>query len=250
MLAIKVNVRLKSSTNRQFHTTIGKQPVLVKETKIEDPSLLLVKEISVLGEGKYFHKTMERELGLSAQFCRSSSERTLRINIESGKPDFDPNTNHSRFREVTLYQPIVSYTVFETTQKDVRFICIGCTNKTVYMIVKEDLAYSFVVDMSSLTGKEAVKNLYASNLNKGPILYEKTATLLPSFFDRLFAATFTEPTVLEFKTLHISGVLLPMRLYYHPQKPELNMLSICGWVHDINLNAFPGRQINRAYNAK
>jgi hypothetical protein len=73
---------------------------------------------------------------------------------------------------------------------------------------------------------------------------------LNNFFERLFAATFNELTVLSFDTKHLSGDNLPMKLYLDPQKPTNNMLSVCGWVYDVDINDFPGRQINRAYNIK
>jgi len=212
-------------------------------------NLILQKEISVLAQGKNFHKSMEASLGLDAVFCKSSAERILRISIETGMPVLE-ETSKRTYREVTLYQPIVSYTMFKTEDGNARFICIGCTNKTVYMIVRKELAYSFVIDMSSLTTKEAVKNLYVSNLNKGPVVFQKTAKLLNGFFDRLFAATWQEPTILTFDAKHISGDTVVVKLYLDPITPANNMMSVNGWVYDVQLNEFPSKQINRGYNIK
>lgn len=237
-----------------FHSTpmgkIGTEiAAKLHANRLFSSALTLKKELSVLDLGKNFHKAMQKELGLSVAFCRQNQERMLRINIETGMPELDPQAKHA-YREVVLVQPIVSYTMFETADGTSRFICIGCTNKTVYMIVREELAYSFVIDMSSLNAKEAVKNLYVSNLNKGPIVFQKTTKLLDNFFLNLFSATFSENTLLEFEVVHISGNKVNAKLYLHPRKPEANMFSVNGWVYDVLLDEFPGKQINRGYNIR
>lgn len=215
---------------------------------IELSNLFLQKEISILAQGKNFHKTMEASLGLTGAFCKLNVPRVLRINIETGMPQ-DGNSQ-APFREVMLHQPIVSYSMFKNKDGSARFICIGCTNKTVYMIIRKELAYSFIIDMSSLTTKEAVKNLYISNLNKGPVVFGKTSRLLNGFFDRLFTATFREPCVMPFEAKHISGETVQGKLYFDPDKPANNMLSINGYVFDVQLNEFPSKQINRGHNIK
>lgn len=211
-------------------------------------NLHLQKEISVLAQGKNFHKTMEASLGLTAAFCKLNVPRVLRVSVETGMPQ----DGHSQapYREVMLHQPIVSYSMFKNDDGTARFICIGCTNKTVYMIIRKELAYSFIIDMSSLTAKEAVKNLYISNLNKGPVVFGKTSRLLNSFFDRLFPAVYTEPTILNFEAKHISGDTVTVKLYFDPIDQSNNMLSVNGYVFDVELNEFPSKQINRGYNIK
>lgn len=211
-------------------------------------NLILQKEISILAHGKNFHKTMEASLGLTAEYCKLNVPRVLRINIETGMPQ-DGNTQ-APYREVMLHQPIVSYSMFKNDDGAARFICIGCTNKTVYMIIRKELAYSFIIDMSSLTAKEAVKNLYISNLNKGPVVFGKTSRLLNSFFDRLFPAVYPEPTILNFEAKHISGDTVTVKLYFDPIDQSNNMLSVNGYVFDVQLNEFPSKQINRGYNIK
>lgn len=250
MFTIRVN--RKETFKKVKPVPLGPMPKPLNKVitpDIAESPLQLIKEISVIEHGRNFQKVMEETLGLSPEFCRASYERTLQVDIESGEPvvGHDVKCGH---REVTLVQPIVLYAVFETVDRKARFICVGCTNKTVYMIVKKELAYSFVIDMSSLTVKEAVKNLYLSNLNKGARVYRKTAQLLPNFFNTLFDAAYPERTLLEFTLTHISGVGLPVRLYHHPHQPTLNMLSVNGWVYDVDLNEFPGTQISRGYNQR
>lgn len=246
------NLTMKDEYDFQ-KSAMGQASIEIAATKhhyaITPNNLVLQKEISVLAHGKNFHKAMDASLGLTAEFCKSSEERQLNISIETGMPEFDPTAKRT-FRTVNLFQPIVSYSMFKTEDGNARFICIGCTNKTVYMIVRKELAYSFVIDMSSLTAKEAVKNLYVSNLNKGPVVFEKTGKLLNGFFERLFTAVYHEPTIIAFDAKHISGDSVAIKLYFDPAHPDNNMMSVNGWVYDVQLNEFPSKQINRGYNIK
>lgn len=208
-------------------------------------SKLVVKiAYSMVKDGKQFHRLAQAELGLTANDCKSFDSRIVRVDINKGiiNPDL---TDKKSFRDLTLEDPIVSYTLFETEDGRSRFLAIGCTGKTVYMIIRKDLSYSFVIDVSSLNPLEAVTNLYISNLNKGQASFNKTAGLLSNFFENLFSAVLEDRTILAFEVTRFSGTVANVRLYVNPKDHTENMLSVNNYVFDVELNKFPGRQIAR-----
>lgn len=208
-------------------------------------SRLVVKtDYSVVKDGKQFHRLAQTELGLTPYDCKSFETRVVRVDINKGV--INPAlTDKKSFRDLTLEDPIVSYTLFETEDGRSRFLAIGCTGKTVYMIIRKDLSYSFVIDVSSLNPLEAVTNLYISNLNKGQASFNKTAGLLSNFFENLFSAVLEDRTILAFEVTRFSGTIANVRLYVNPKDHTENMLSVNNYVFDVELNKFPGRQIAR-----
>lgn len=213
-------------------------------------TLILKEEVSLLGDGQDFHALMESVLGVPVKFCTSLNERSLYISIDNGLPVFC-NLVKASYREVKLSHPIVSYSLFEEEGNPTnKFITIGTTNKTIYMTIRNELAYSFVIDIPSFNAKESVKNLYISNVSKGPVVFKKTAMLMNGFFEALFKAVLKEPYLFSFVTPHIMGDLINTRLYVFPNNPAFNMMSVDGWVLDVDINEFPSRQIARAYNMK
>lgn len=208
-------------------------------------SKLVVKiAYSIVKDGKQFHRLAQTELGLTMNDCKSFDSRVVRVDINKGI--INPAQNDKKaFRDLTLEDPIVSYTLFETEDGRSRFLAIGCTGKTVYMIMRKDLSYSFVIDVSSLNPLEAVTNLYVSNLNKGQASFTKTAGLLGNFFENLFSAVLDDRTILAFDVTRFSGTVADVRLYVNPKDHTEDMISVNNYVFDVELNKFPGRQIAR-----
>lgn len=212
---------------------------------VANEGLAIKKTFSVIHDGKAFHKLLESELGLDKKSW-SYDERLLRVDLTTGFPAVDPTTKHN-YREVVLAEPITQYTVFDSKADNARFVVISGTTKTTYMIIRPGLSFSFVIDQSSLTPEEAVINLYTSNLNKGPLVFQKTAKLLPLFFNQLFRAVYKEPTILSMVIRHVSGSEVRVKLYVGSDDSSKDMISVCGQVFDVKLNEYPGQQINRGY---
>lgn len=215
---------------------------------IDNLNELVLKHSFDTREGyKSFNRDMV-DLGFTRPFIQAKDKRNLAIDITSGYPMSAPvGWPH---RTVELEGAIGMYSIIEHAENPelFRLVVIGCGERTVYLVIKPKLAYSFVLDAVSLSAAEAVLNLYAHQLDKGNGLFNTTLDILPDIFYKLFAATVFDSTALEFKIHHIKGAQMFMRLYLFPQFPDKNMLSSNGWVFDVNLSEFPGKQISRGYN--
>lgn len=211
--------------------------------------LYLSQHVAMYYEQKAFYQAMNEKFNLPRSFCGSSEERTLCIDIRTGFP-FRPSEEKIPKRDVTLTGGLIMYGLFESRSQDFRLAVLGCSDTTIFMVIKPDLAYSFVLDMPSMTPAEAVRNLYITNLNKGNGMYENTMGILPGLFYKLFAAVYPDDIILNFNIYHIKGALMNMRLYLAPQDPERCALSSNGWVFEVNLNEFPGKQISRGNNLR
>lgn len=210
--------------------------------------LRLVYEQTMQDGHKPFFTEMGK-FGLKRGFLTASNTRNLAIDITNGFPLEDAvGWPH---RVVELEGTLGMYAIIEHHEPEqFRLVMLGCGERTVYMVIKPNLAYSFVLDSVSLTAKDAVLNLYAHQLDKGQGLFNSTLAIHQDLFYKLFAAVIFEPRYLEFKIHHIKGALMDMRLYLFPQEPDKNMLSSNGWVFDVNLSEFPGKQISRGNNLR
>lgn len=195
---------------------------------------------------KGFNASMA-EIGFTRDFIKSPKLRTLAIDITSGYPLAAATTWPHRI--VELEGAISMYTIIEHEDPEqFRLVMIGCGERTVYLVIKPKLAYSFVLDAVSLDATEGVLNLYAHQLDKGNGLFTSTIGILDDLFYKLFAAVVDSPTLQTFQIRHIKGDVMKMKLYLFPQQPDKNMLSSNGWVFDVHLSEFPGKQISRGFN--
>ncbi|MNM20170.1 hypothetical protein D3C81_305050 [compost metagenome] len=223
-------------------STLPREPIVIENLN----DLRLTYELHQLDGHKAF-RTELYKYGLTRNFIDSGNPRKLAIDISNGFPLENPvGWPH---RVVELSGPMTMYSIIEHRNSDkFRLVLIGNGDQTIYMVIMPKLAYSFVIDAVSLDAKDAVLNLYAHQLDKGNGLYNSTMQILEDLFYKLFAAVIFEPRYLEFKIHHIKGDLMNMRLYLFPQEPDKNMLSSNGWVFDVDLSEFPGKQISRGYN--
>ena len=188
------------------------------------------------------------DMGIDTAFARSTEERVLRVVARTGKPTFRDridDTHTDPVVSVTLNQPIISYGMMEGSNGDFRFITIGCTEQTHYVVVRGIVSFTFYVPRSSITIEEAVFELLTNNLIKGPRIYEKTAAIIGDFFPKIMTAVYDELTILKTTIRTADKLDLPCRIYFDPENPADAMISVDGYVYGYDLNVYPKQQINR-----
>lgn len=245
------NLKMKEGDYAYYETPMGKESMkrMAEKQAKHLTDLRLVKDISTLNNGKTFHQDLHEAVGIDPVFAKGHDPRVLRIDIRTGMAVND-DTPKRWYREVILQTPIVSYSLLQTNDGQVGFAIIGCTTTTTYMFLRDDLAYSFQIETSSLNAQEAILKLYSSNLSKGRGLFIRSASLIPGFFWKAFSAVHQLPVKLNFQVLHSSGNQVAMGLYLDPRDHSKCMVSANGWVFPIDLNEFPLQQISRGYNMK
>lgn len=243
---------MKQGDYNYYDTPMGKESLKIMAAKqvARDGDLRLIKDISTVNNGKTFHKDLLEAVNIPGNIARANEERTIRIDIRTGMLVDDPAADKRRSREVVLTSPIMSYTLMQTNDGKVGFAIIGCTDRTVYMFLRDDLAYSFAINEVCLSAQEAVLKLYIDNVNKGKGLFARSASLIPGFFWKAFSAVHPVQILLNFDVLHSSGNPVKARLYLDPHHHEKCMLSVNGWVFGVDLNEYPLQQLSRGYNMK
>lgn len=201
-------------------------------------------DLSALNQGKDFQPLMHEHIGLMPAFVASDVRRCLSIDISTGKPAYRAD---KRNLMVPFEDPIVLYSILVAEDGKTRVVIIGTTARTYYLIGKERTGYFFIIAESSVDTKEAVINLYDNNLNKGPDVFNRTQDVTPGFFSALFKSVFDELLVYQFTVKTSGGTPVSARLYIDPNDSTRNMISVCGWVQDLELDVYPGTQIQRGY---
>lgn len=188
------------------------------------------------------------DIGISKVFAESSEPRTLRIAPRSGVPSLrepTPENDKEGVVKVLLEHPILSYGMIEGAGGEFRFITIGCTGCTHYVVVRGVVSFTFYVKATSVTIEEAVFELLVNNLLKGPRIYDKTAAIIKDFFPRIMSAVHKDPVILNTIIRTAEKLDLPCRIYFDPDDHSKNMISVDGYVYGYNLNDYPKPQINR-----
>lgn len=211
-----------------------------------DPLQIIVQAMHLENDGEEF--CLLSDIGISDEFARSTEERTLRVVARTGAPTFIDrleDTHTDPVISVVLSHPIVSYGMMEGSNGDFRFITIGCTEQTHYIVVRDIVSFTFYVPRPSTTIEEAVFELLTNNLLKGPRIYEKTAAIIGDFFPRIMTAVHDDLTILRTTIRTADKLDLPCRIYFDPENPADSMISVDGYVYKYNLNVYPKSQINR-----
>lgn len=215
---------------------------------IENPDQLVLHVHHRLTEGqKAFYHTLET-YGLCKAYSSSPDPRTLVINIATGLPHTKEEKDAPR-RSIELDAGIILYAVISEREGGAfKIVIVGTATHTTYLVIREDVAFSFIIDKVSLSVQDAVVALYASNLSKGRGFFENTAKHLPDFFYKLFKAVFPEMVRLEFTITHIHEDSVRVALYWDPRGPNKNLIACNGFVFPLDISQFPGKQISRGYN--
>ncbi len=201
--------------------------------------------LSALTHGKSFHVEVQKELTLMPAFLASDVLRYITIDPVTGRPAYRSEKNNLM---VPFEDPIILYSILKAEDESHRLVIISTTTRTFYLNCRKIRPYFFVITQSSVDVKEAVINLYENNLNKGPELFNKTKENIgDGFYSALFNCVADEPLVTQFTVKTPGGTPVSSRLYIDRDHPTRNMISVCGWVQDFDLDTYPVDQIRRGY---
>jgi hypothetical protein len=184
------------------------------------------------------------DLGLDQAFIDSTQERVLEVLSHTGKPKLNPEGPGPAVK-VFLEGPIISYNMIVGDNGNFRFVAIGCTQRTHYVVVRGNVSFAFYVPEASTNMREAVLELLYNNLIKGPRIYIKTAMIITSFFEKIMQAVFPDPVELVTTIRSAEGEDMPCRIYFDPDAPQDAMISVGGYVYGYDLNVYPKAQINK-----
>lgn len=201
-------------------------------------------ELSALSLGKDFHSELNTQLGLMGSFVGSDVRRYLAIDVTNGKVAHRANKTNLM---VPFEDPIILYSVLKAVGRNLRIAVIGTTNQTYYAVCKENSGYYFIICQSSVDLKESVVNLYANSLNKGSSVFNRTVDPIPGLFTGLFKCMHEELLISQFTVRSFSDTPVSVRVYIDSRNPKNNMISVSGWVHDLDLDVYPSEQLQRGY---
>jgi len=201
-------------------------------------------DLSALTLGKDFHAELSTQLGLMGSFVGSDVRRCLAIDVTNGKPALRANKTNLM---MPFEDPIILYTVLKAVDRNLRITVIGTTNQTYYAVCKENSGYYFIICQSSVDLKESVVNLYSNSLNKGSSVFNRTVDPIPGLFTGLFRCIKEELLIQQFTVKSFSDTPVSVRVYIDSKNPKKNMISVSGWVHDLDLDVYPSEQIQRGY---
>lgn len=216
-------------------------PVPFAEPKVE---FEVEFELSALSLGKDFHNELNTQLGLMGSFVGSDVRRYLAIDVTNGKVAHRANKTNLM---VPFEDPIILYSVLKAVGRNLRIAVIGTTNQTYYAVCKENSGYYFIICQSSVDLKESVVNLYANSLNKGSSVFNRTVDPIPGLFTGLFKCMHEELLISQFTVRSFSDTPVSVRVYIDSRNPRNNMISVSGWVHDLDLDVYPSEQLQRGY---
>lgn len=189
----------------------------------------------------------------SSNFVDSYEDRKTHISTATGLPVEQPpekttgTASVNRIAvEVLISRPIISFNMIVGDNNNFRFISIGCTDRTHYIIVRGNISFTFYVPSSSVTPRDAVHELLTNNLVKGPCVYLKSSTIIQDFFELILAAVYPEAGMYQTVIKTADDMVLPCRVYFDPAKPKDSSISIAGYVYPFDLNRYPRTQLNKA----
>lgn len=226
--------------------TVRKRSLAVVPTPAPIPKVEFEVELdyTALSLGKEFHNTLNTELGLMGSFVGSDVRRYLAIDVSNARPTHRANKTNLM---VPFEDPIIMYTVLKAVDRNLRIAVIGTTNQTYFAVCKENSGYYFIICQSSVDLKESVVNLYANSLNKGSSVFNRTVDPIPGLFAGLFASLKEELLITQFTVKTFGDTPVSVRVYIDSKNPKNNMISVSGWVHDLDLDTYPSDQIHRGY---
>lgn len=188
-------------------------------------------------------------------FLASCESRSFFICTKTGLPIEDPKEVRKETEtksvnriavEVFINQPIVSFNQIVGDNGNFRFISVGCTERTHYVVIRGNVSFTFYAPFTSITPKDAVHALLNNNFIEGPRLYEKTAIIVQDFFYLIMAAVYPERDTYETTIKTITNLTLKCRVYFDPDKPKDSGISIEGYMYPFDMNTYPKPQLNRA----
>lgn len=183
-------------------------------------------------------------LGIDPAFIADPSDRTLEVYIHTGRPKVNPDAPGPSIK-VMLKYPMISYNMIVGDHGNFRMIAIGSTERTHFAFVRGKISFAFYVPRSSVTMEDAIMELLYNNLIKGPRAYEKTASIIDNFYEKVLQCIFPDPVVLNTIITSFEGEEMPCRIYFDSEAPDDAMISIGGYVYGYNVNQYPRDQIQR-----
>jgi len=219
------------------------EPVLaiMNEAKVE---FEVEFEINALVHGKDFHAVIGDELGLMPSFVAGDARRYLCVDVVTGKPSYRASKSNLM---MPFEDPIIMYAVLKAVDRNLRIAVIGTTNQTYFAICRESSGYYFIICQSSVDLKEGVLNLYANSLNKGSSVFNRTVDPIPGLFSGLFKCISDDLLINQFTVKSFGDTAVSVRIYVDSKNSKNNMISVCGWVHHLDLDSYPSEQIQRGY---
>lgn len=188
----------------------------------------------------------------SSNFVDSYEDRKTHISTATGLPVEQPpekttgTASVNRIAvEVLISRPIISFNMIVGDNNNFRFISIGCTDRTHYIIVRGNISFTFYVPSSSVTPRDAVHELLTNNLVKGPCVYLKSSTIIQDFFEMIMSAVYPERGVYQTIIKTANDMILTCRVYFDPAKPKDSGISIAGYMYSFDLNSYPRTQLNK-----
>lgn len=194
-------------------------------------------------------------LGLDTSVLSDDSvNKVLLINRNTGVPEncvvvqekehIKDRGFHLRLGKEKLY----GFGIITEDQEDLLITCFYTNLRTHYMVSIKGSVFSFYVSDISSNVTEAMFAMFVSNLDRGYKSYDKTNTLIPNFFSKVFTRLFSNDkfTITEFNINGKENGKIPATLYYCRDDSSRNTLSLGGTCIGFNFDEYPGRAISNA----
>lgn len=144
-----------------------------------------------------------------------------------------------------LSSPVQYMGLLKDDEQGLALTIVGTKTYTYFHFIAKAAVWVIKTPATSASLNEAAWKLFLTNLYHGEESFNRMGNNYPHFFEALFKVAFEAPTTLAMAFPGPGGVSVPAKLYLYPQKPKDNILSIGGLCMDIDLDKFPGTQIDR-----
>ena len=191
------------------------------------------------------HEKRLEEIGFSKEFQRSSEKRSVILDLKTDRPSTKEEAGPGNWREVEIEGPVVSFSSLTTLDGELRMIFITTDTHIFTTVVSGKRVWTYVTNGFAPTLRDVVRVLFNDGLLHGQKAFERNNELLPNFWQKIFALVYKEPTKIEIGVRNRDQQYIPSRLYFHPEDPKQNILSVGGWCYGIYLDEFPRDALNK-----